>query len=196
MKHTLKTTLYAFVCVTSLVTFLASCQKNIATPSPTSESHVMEPENVEVNVKKIEIDSVSENEKGKSLERAQQLAEEVQILESQKVYFNFDSSELKSEAKVSLKKKAEWLLNNPGYTMIIEGHCDERGPKEYNIALGKRRAGSARTFLESMGVPGSQVKSVSYGEERPADQQRHDKAWAKNRRDEFKLILEKASILY
>lgn len=194
MKHTMKTTLYALVCVTSLLTFLAACQKNIVTPSPTSESRVIEPEKVEVNAKNIEIDSVSEKENENSLKRGQQLAEEVQMLESQKIYFSFDRSDLKPEAQALLKKKAEWLLNNPAYTMLIEGHCDERGSREYNIALGERRADSARKFIEAMGVPGSQVKSSSYGKESPVDQQSHDKAWAKNRRDEFKFILEKAFI--
>ena len=196
MKYTIKTTLYALVCVTSLLTFLVACQKNIVMPSPTSESRAIEPEKGEVNTKNIEINSVSEKEKENSIRRDQQLAEEVQMLEAQKVYFNFDSSDLKPEAKALLKKKAEWLQNNPAYTMLIEGHCDERGPSEYNRVLGERRASAARDFLENMGVPGSRIKSISYGEERPADQQNHDKAWAKNRRDEFKFTLEKASISY
>ncbi len=196
MKHTIKTTLYALVCVTSLLTLLAACQKNIVTPSPTSESRAIEREKVELNAKNVEIHSVSEKEKENSIKRDQQLAEEVQMLESQKVYFNFDSSDLKPEAKAFLKKKAEWLQNNPAYSILIEGHCDERGPREYNKALGEKRASAAKEFLEDMGVPGSQVKSISYGEEKPADQQSHDKAWAKNRRDEFKFILEKAAISY
>ncbi len=196
MKHTIKTTLYALVCVTLLLTFLAACQKSIVTPLPTSESSAIEPGKVEGNANDIEIPAVNVKEIEDSIKREQQLAEEVQILESQKVYFNFDSSDLKPEAKALLKKKAEWLQNNPAYTMLIEGHCDERGPREYNRSLGEKRARAARKFIEDMGVPGSQVKSISYGEERPADQQSHDKAWAKNRRDEFIFILEKAAISY
>ncbi len=192
MKHTMKTTCYALVCVTALLTLLAACQKDIVAPALTSEPHAVESEKVEKNTKNIAIDSISEKEKDMDFERTNPLREDVQMLESEMLYFNFDSADLKPEAQTLLKKKAAWLLDNPAYTLLIEGHCDERGTGEYNIALGKRRADSARKYLEAMGVPVSQVKSLSYGKERPADPESHDKAWAKNRRDEFKLIMEKA----
>jgi peptidoglycan-associated lipoprotein len=84
-----------------------------------------------------------------------------------------------------LRKKAEWLINNPEATATIEGHCDERGTNEYNLALGDRRAESAKTFLMDLGVKGSKLSSISYGEERPVDPAHNEEAWAKNRRGHF-----------
>jgi len=104
---------------------------------------------------------------------------------NENVYFDFDMSNLKSEAQEVLKRKAEWLRNNPGESIIIEGHCDERGTNEYNLALGDRRAQSAKNFLIDLGIAESYLTTISYGEERPADPQHNEKAWSKNRRDHF-----------
>ena len=101
------------------------------------------------------------------------------------VFFEFDSAVLLAEAQAILKKKAEWLINNPDVTAIIEGHCDERGTNEYNLALGERRAESAKTFLMDLGIAGSRLNSISYGEERPVDPGHNEEAWSKNRRGHF-----------
>ncbi|MCG2831147.1 MAG: OmpA family protein, partial [Desulfobacteraceae bacterium] len=84
-----------------------------------------------------------------------------------------------------LKRKAEWLRNNPGESIIVEGHCDERGTNEYNLALGDRRAQSAKNFLIDLGIAESRLTTISYGEERPADPRQNEDAWSKNRRDQF-----------
>ena len=101
------------------------------------------------------------------------------------IYFDFDKSNLKPEAQESLLRKAEWLLENSDVTVTIEGHCDERGTNEYNLALGDRRASSAKAFLVNLGIAGSRLTSVSYGEERPAEPGHDEEAWAKNRRAHF-----------
>jgi len=101
------------------------------------------------------------------------------------IHFDFDSSALTAEAQKILTKKAEWLMNNPGAMSTVEGHCDERGTNEYNLALGDRRAASAKNFLVDLGVPASRLTTISYGEERPVDSGQNEDAWAKNRRCHF-----------
>ena len=103
------------------------------------------------------------------------------------IYFDFDRSDLKPETQEILKGKAEWLRNNSGESVIIEGHCDERGTNEYNLALGDRRAQSAKNFLIDLGIARSRLTTISYGEERPADPRQNETAWSKNRRDHFVL---------
>lgn len=109
-------------------------------------------------------------------------------MESEKIYFDYDKSELKPEARAVLTKKAAWLRENTGYSIKIEGHCDERGSTEYNLALGERRADAAAKFLGALGVSSSRISTVSMGEENPVDSRSNETAWAKNRRDEFILI--------
>ena len=106
---------------------------------------------------------------------------------NENIYFDFDRSNLKPETQEVLKRKAEWLRNNPGESVIIEGHCDERGTNEYNLALGDRRAQSAKNFLIDLGISESRLTTISYGEERPADPRHNENAWSKNRRDHFVL---------
>ena len=106
---------------------------------------------------------------------------------NENIYFDFDRSDLKPETQEILKGKAEWLRKNPGESVIIEGHCDERGTNEYNLALGDRRAQSAKNFLKDLGIAKSSLTTISYGEERPADPRRNEKAWSKNRRAHFVL---------
>lgn len=106
---------------------------------------------------------------------------------NENIYFDFDKSNLKPKAQEVLKRKAEWLRNNPGESVIIEGHCDERGTNEYNLALGDRRAQSAKKFLINLGIAETRLTTISYGEERPADPRHNREAWARNRRDQFVL---------
>lgn len=101
------------------------------------------------------------------------------------IYFEYDSDILSAEAQSILMKKATYLQDNPNRTVIIEGHCDERGTTEYNLALGDRRAQSVKTYLENLGVSGSRMTPVSYGEERPIDPGHSEEAWAQNRRAQF-----------
>lgn len=101
------------------------------------------------------------------------------------IYFSFDDYSLSEQAKKTLIENAAWLTNNPQKTIIIEGHCDERGTEEYNIALGGRRANSAKKYLINLGVNPDQLSTISYGEERPADLGHNEDAWAKNRRADF-----------
>lgn len=103
------------------------------------------------------------------------------------VYFDFDSAVLTKEAQGRLNQKRQWLLENSASQVIIEGHCDERGSNAYNIALGDRRAQSAKKFLVKSGISESRFSTVSYGEERPVDPGHTEAAWARNRRAHFVL---------
>ena len=103
------------------------------------------------------------------------------------VYFAFDNSSLTTEARETLLSQARWLKENGNATVIIEGHCDNRGTEEYNLALGSRRAQSVKDFLVNAGVEPSRIVTISYGEERPVVQGNNEEAWAKNRRAEFRL---------
>lgn len=123
----------------------------------------------------------------REVERAQRLRAEMLAFESEHIYFDYDRSEVKPEAQEILKKKAEWLKKNSQFQVKIEGHCDERGTNEYNLALGDRRAQAAAKFLGALGIATNKISTISFGEERPADPGHDEKAWAKNRRDEFKL---------
>jgi peptidoglycan-associated lipoprotein len=101
------------------------------------------------------------------------------------VYFEFDDFSLSDQAKAVLAQNAAWLMNNAQRDVIIEGHCDERGTDEYNVALGERRANSVKRYLISLGVNAAQLSTISFGEERPATQGHTEEEWAKNRRAEF-----------
>jgi peptidoglycan-associated lipoprotein len=101
------------------------------------------------------------------------------------IYFEFDRSGLTEQARAALDRNAEFLLGNPAINVRIEGHCDERGTIEYNLALGDRRASSTKEYLVLRGVAAERLEVVSYGEERPADPGQNEAAWARNRRAEF-----------
>ena len=104
------------------------------------------------------------------------------------IYFEFDKSDLRSEALDQLGKNAEWLKANPGYRVRIEGNCDDRGTVEYNLALGDRRAVTAKKYLLKAGIESSRIETISYGEEHPADPGHNEDAWQNNRRDDFVII--------
>jgi peptidoglycan-associated lipoprotein len=106
----------------------------------------------------------------------------VQQAGSDTVLFATDSSDVDSEAQSTLTRQAAWLQRYPNVSVTIEGHCDERGTREYNLALGDRRANSAKNFLVNNGVSASRISVISYGKERPAASGSDESAWAQNRR--------------
>ena len=103
----------------------------------------------------------------------------------EKIYFDFDSSTLNDTARQTLTRNFEVMKRNSQSRIRVEGHCDERGSDEYNLALGERRAQAAARYLTTMGVPADRLSAISYGKEKPADPSHDEAAWAKNRRDEF-----------
>ncbi len=103
------------------------------------------------------------------------------------VRFDFDRSDLRDDAKKTCQEVAAYMKKNPGKKLLVEGHCDDRGTAEYNMALGDRRATSVKNYLVSLGVPTSALSTVSFGKERPLDPGHNEEAWAKNRRAHFVL---------
>ncbi len=103
----------------------------------------------------------------------------------ERLFFDYDSDAIRVEVRGSLEAMAQWLRANPGTRIVVEGHCDERGSDEYNLALGLRRANSVRRFLVNYGVPASRIEVRSFGEERPLVQGSDESAWSQNRRAEF-----------
>ena len=106
----------------------------------------------------------------------------------QDINFDFDRSNIGPEARVIMKANADILLKNRNFNIIVEGHCDERGTAEYNMALGERRAQEAKKYLINLGIASARMKTVSYGEERPLDPASNEEAWAKNRRAHFAVV--------
>ncbi len=107
---------------------------------------------------------------------------DLEINVGDRVFFAFDSSALSAESRTTIERWAAWLKTYPSNRAIIEGHADERGTREYNLALGERRADSARDYLVSLGINPNRVKIVSFGKERPAVPGSNENAWAQNRR--------------
>jgi len=99
-----------------------------------------------------------------------------------RVFFDFDKYNLNAEARGTLEKQAAWLRKYPVVMITVQGHCDERGTREYNLALGERRANSAKDYLVALGVAARRIKTISYGKERPVALGSNEKAWQQNRR--------------
>ena len=101
------------------------------------------------------------------------------------IYFGFDQYDLRANVRDTLKANAEWLKGKPSAEVEIEGHCDERGTDEYNLALGAKRAQAAKDYLVTLGVPGTRITTISYGKELTVCQEHTDDCWQKNRHDRF-----------
>ena len=118
---------------------------------------------------------------GKQTDNNKHIVEFERII-GDRIFFGLNSSSLTTEAQSTLMRQAEWLGNHKSFSIVIEGHCDERGTREYNIALGERRADSVKKFLVQKGVDVSRIDTISYGKERPAVIGNDGEAFAKNRR--------------
>jgi peptidoglycan-associated lipoprotein len=104
------------------------------------------------------------------------------------VFYEFDRYDLNADARTTLRANADWLRSNPSAKVEIEGHCDERGTNEYNLALGAKRAQAAREFLSTLGIPAERLSTISYGEEIPVCQEHSEDCWRKNRRARFVIL--------
>ena len=182
MGKKMMTGLVAMVFVCSVLFFVTSCAKKQVNISETVQPPVEE--EVVVVVKE------TQNGHGPHSNRRSLAGgrEQIENFEDTNIYFDFDRSNLGPEAQEILKKKASFLRNNRSFSLLIGGNCDNRGTEEYNLALGERRADSAKQYLIVLGISGDRIKTISYGELRPADPANNEVAWAFNRRDTFKLL--------
>ena len=178
--------LVALVFACSALFLMTSCaKKQVMTGEPEKPAMAAPPPGESEAYKKAEAERQA---RLAALAASEGLREEIRAFEEEKIHFDFDKSELKPEARAILVKKAEWLRNHEDFSVRIEGNCDERGTSEYNLALGERRANAAWKFLNALGISGSRMTTISYGEERPAYLGHNERAWAKNRRDDFRLF--------
>jgi len=114
--------------------------------------------------------------------------EDFRVSVGDRVFFGYDRFDLSPEARSVLERQAAWLRQYPNVRLLVAGNCDERGTREYNLALGARRAAAARDYLVSLGVQASRVETVSYGKERPLDTRANEEAWSVNRNAHSQIV--------
>jgi peptidoglycan-associated lipoprotein len=187
----------ALVLIVPAMLFTVSCAKKTVSTEPSTTDTAAD------DARQAELDKQAELDRQKKLEEERLAAERAKKLQgearereiamaqnrflNENIYFAFDESVLDYQAQELLKEKATWMRDNPAASVVIEGHCDERGTNAYNLALGERRAESAKTFMVNLGISAARMTTISYGEERPADMGHNKEAWAKNRRATFVL---------
>ena len=157
-----------------LVFFLAACS---TTPKDTADSSGSGSTSTSSDVS-----SSAETETTESSSIAPGSQEDLIVNVGDRVFFNYDSSELDTDAQELLQDQVAWLKQYSDVSVIIEGHCDERGTREYNLALGEKRAQSVKNYIINLGISADRVSTISYGKERPAVVGSNDGAWAQNRR--------------
>ena len=160
-----------------LVFFLVACS---TTPKDTADSTGTGTTTSTSSVSGTESDSSIASTDSATIEPGSQ--EDLIVNVGDRVFFNYDSFELDSDAQELLQDQVAWLKQYSGVSVIIEGHCDERGTREYNLALGEKRAQSVKNYLIGLGISSDRVSTISYGKERPAVVGSNDGAWAQNRR--------------
>lgn len=187
-------TIVALVLAALVIFFAASCAKTKISSEPatttTTEEEAARRAAEEARLKELERQKAlaEEDLKEESLREkraAEEKMSEKTRFENEDIYFEFDSIQLTPEAQTILVEKGKWLRDNPAVFVTIEGHCDNRGTNEYNLALGEGRAKSAKKFLMDLGIDMSRLNTISYGEERPVDTGQTESAWARNRRAHF-----------
>jgi peptidoglycan-associated lipoprotein len=183
----------ALLLVIAGLMFAASCAKKAVVSEPVVTPAVEEEAEAERLTAEEQARAAREERRLREVrirEEARERREREEMAEKEKflnedIHFEFDQSRLLPEAKEILTDKAKWLRAHPDVSAVIEGHCDERGTNEYNMALGDRRSQSAKSFLVDMGIASGRLTTISYGEEKPVDPRHDEEAWAKNRRVHF-----------
>jgi peptidoglycan-associated lipoprotein len=184
--------IFIFIFLTSSL-FILSCSKKTIKGEGEGTKPLTTTEDEAAARKKVQLKESESGLKEKTLseEEARRLREEEQRMraasekarfESEDVYFEFDQYILSDTAKQVLDKKAKWLKDFPNAKAQIEGHCDERGSAEYNLALGQKRADAVMQYLVSLGINANRLSTISYGKEKPLDPGHTEEAWSKNRR--------------
>ena len=169
--------------VALVVLFLASGIVGCATTPPATQDSMVDQTDMSQQADaKSAVDTTEDTMKSEAVPSHMDMAA------MENIYFDFDKFTLSAEARKTLADNAEYLKANSGTQVVIEGHCDERGSDEYNLALGESRALAAKNYLVSLGVSAKQLSVISYGEEKPAAMGSHEEAGAKNRRAEFKAV--------
>jgi peptidoglycan-associated lipoprotein len=202
MKRSLVIAALVFFAFSS-VFLLSSCakkqviteEKEMKAPAKVEEEKPVEAAKEEVVTKEEakverlkELEAAKKEEPAKIDEEKAWMERRAAKFEAESIYFDFDKSFIKLEYRPILNEKAAFLKDYPEMRVRIEGNCDERGTNEYNLALGERRANSAKNFLVSSGIAADRIEIISYGEERPRALGHNEASWSQNRRDDFVLI--------
>ena len=165
--------------VSALLMFSSACQQQVkVAPEPVKEEAPVVKETPKEDTSAADAEAA----------RLEAIRKAKAEMESENIRFDYDRADLDSGDQATLTKKADWLKANGEYKLKIEGHCDERGSTEYNMALGARRAEAAAKFISAAGVAADRLTTVSYGEEKPVATGSDEAAWEQNRRDDFVLI--------
>lgn len=192
MPSKLKYAMRVLFVLACLSMFFACAQKNVTSePTATQSSE----EEALAAARAAELARQQEMERQRALE-IQQLQQEAARREQmaarniflyEDIYFAFNRAELLSEAQDVINRKALWFFDHPDVSVIIEGHCDERGSNEFNMLLGEKRAGNVKTYLIGLGINSERMLAVSFGKELPVDPGHNEEAWSKNRRVHFRI---------
>ena len=172
------------IIVLSLVVFITGCAKKgveqVEEITPPETEATTEAPGMEMGM--------PGTEEGVSAGAGAMMEDEIATFQARDIYFDFDKFSLSPEARKVLAEKASFLNAHPEIKIKVEGHCDERGTREYNLALGERRAKSAQDYLIFLGINPARTSTISYGEEMPLDPASNEEAWTKNRRAHFTIL--------
>ena len=176
-KNYIFITALLFACLASCTDKQNKLEVTGAKVSSTSENEIIDSDNSNTSDSDLEI---SDDLEIKKRSPSDYLIEEL-VEVGDRVFFDYDKSRFKDEGVETLKRQATFLLKNPDLTVTVEGHCDQRGTREYNLALGERRAYSVKSFLVTLGVKDDRISVISYGKERPQTEGDNEQAWARSR---------------
>ncbi len=158
------------------------------TEAPAKTSEELAAEEARKQAEEYELQQAEAEEAAEAARQAEEEARSADLSQlRERIHFDFDSYELKPQDREILKEKAAILRSRQDIELMIEGHCDERGTEEYNLALGERRARAAYEYLILLGISPDRMSIISYGEEKPLDPGHNEEAWAKNRRAQFRI---------
>lgn len=178
-----KTLVLSLSCVLVLA-FFGSCRKEVEQTPPPPPQVEEQPK-----VEKVEKPPAEEPELTEEEIFAQKSLQEINAEKPlERVHFDFDKYNIRSDQEPVLSQNAQWMKKWDSVRVVIEGHCDERGTEEYNLALGERRAKAVHDYLVSLGIDSGRMETISYGKSQPLDPDSNEEAWAKNRRAEFVII--------
>lgn len=181
----MKKFLVLFLTVILILSFAASCKKKVKEVPPPPPPQAQEQPRVE----KVEEPTIKEPVLTEEEIFMRKTLEEInQEKPLAMIHFDFDKYNIRPDAVPVLEANARWLKKFPTVKILIEGHCDERGTEEYNLALGERRAKSTMDYLVSLGISADRIRIISYGKSQPLDPGHDETAWAKNRRAQFLII--------
>lgn len=192
-RNSIIVVLLALVCSLSLV-FLSGCATDQTVKSNTikGDANISTMETAKSKTESVALEEDTLKEAALKAKREQErLMAEAAAFKEKDIHFDFDRYDLTSDARKILGEIASWLSKQNGWEITIQGHCDNRGTGEYNLALGERRAETAKSYLMSLGIAEGRIDTISYGEEMPLDPANNEVAWAKNRRDHFLVVSKK-----